>query len=304
MIKTGLGRGLGALLGPPQNQKAPAVQKAVPAAILAAPMQATGVPLKVPIGELKPCANQPRKSFPTDSLRELADSIKEQGMLQPLVVHRRGEHFEIIAGERRWRAAKLAGLIEVPVVVREADDRALLELALIENLQREDLNPMEETEGYALLIQKYHLTQEAVAQRLGRNRVSVANSLRLQKLAPDVKGYLRTGRISAGHAKVLLGLSGEAEQKVAAEKVIRESLSVRETEQIVAGWQGRSAAAATRTPMSAKDQHVAKIESKLKQRFGTQVRLRYRNGKGSLDIRFFNDDDLERILQVMGVEVE
>ncbi|MSR67165.1 MAG: ParB/RepB/Spo0J family partition protein [Pedosphaera sp.] len=300
MMKTGLGRGLGALLGtPPVGVSAPAM-KAASAVIV----QPTGVPLKVPIDRLKPCANQPRKSFPTESLRELADSIKEQGILQPLVAHRRGEHFEIIAGERRWRAAKLAGLAEVPVVLREADDRAFLELALIENLQREDLNPMEEAEGYALLIQKYSLTQEAVAQRLGRNRVSVANALRLQKLCSDVKGYLRTGRISVGHAKVLLGLPGEAEQKVAAEKVIRDSLSVRETEQLVTEWQGRRGTIPTRKAEAPQDRHVAQIESKLKQRLGTQVRLRYRNGKGSLDIRFFNDDDLERILEVMGVETQ
>ena len=264
---------------------------------------------RVPTGRVRPCALQPRKDFSEEALRELADSIKEQGIVQPLIVRPRGEDYELIAGERRWRAAQLVGLLEVPVLVREADDRAVLEMALIENLQRENLNPIEEAHGYAQLIEQFQLTQEEAAVKVGKNRATVANALRLLKLATDVQDYLRKGLVSVGHAKVILGLPTPAEHKLAAERVIREALNVRQTEDLILEMQrhplGEASAKGKRgQALTLRDPHLADLENRLKQRFGTKVHLRYHKGKGAVQIHFFDDDDLERILQLTGVTID
>ena len=259
---------------------------------------------RVLLDRVRPCPFQPRKDFPPESLRELADSIKEQGIVQPLIVREREGHLELIAGERRWRAAQLLGLAEVPVIVRQADDRAVLELALIENLQRENLNPLEEAQGYAQLISQFQLTQEEVATKVGKSRAVVANSLRLLKLPPELQGYLRDGRLSVGHAKVILGLAAEKHQKHAAERILRDGLNVRQTEALVAHLQAREGSTQPRTPpltSKAKDTHVANLENQLRERLGTKVNLRYAQGKGALEITFFSDAELERILGILGV---
>jgi ParB family chromosome partitioning protein len=257
------------------------------------------------------CPFQPRKDFTPEALQELADSIREQGIVQPLLVRPREDDFELIAGERRWRAAQLLGLTELPVIVREADDRTVLELALIENLQRENLNPLEEALGYAQLIEQFELKQDEVAQKVGKSRTAVTNSLRLLKLSPFVQDHLRAGRISVGHAKVILGLGTDTDQKHAADKIISQSLNVRQTEELVSRLQQQLAAPPSpsgiaHSPASAppRDVHVADLENRLKQRLGTRVSLRYRDGKGALDIRFFSDDELNRLLQIMGVELD
>ncbi len=235
MSKPALGRGLGALLGgnPPLTQSAPApsVQPGLPAT--PAPDNRERVQ-RVPLNRIRPCPLQPRKDFSDEALRELADSIREQGIVQPLIVRERGGFFELIAGERRWRAAQLLNLPEVPVIAREADDRAVLELALIENLQRENLNAVEEAHGYAQLAEQFQLTQEDIAAKVGKSRAAVANALRLLKLPATVQKYLREGRLSVGHAKVILGLTDEKQQQLAAERVIKEGLNVRQTEGLVA----------------------------------------------------------------------
>jgi ParB family chromosome partitioning protein len=261
---------------------------------------------RVKLDRIRPCPLQPRKSFSDEALRELADSIKEQGIVQPLIVRERNGYFELIAGERRWRAAQLIGLGEVPVIVREADDRAVLEMALIENLQRENLNAIEEAQGYAQLISQFQLTQEEVATKVGKSRAVVANSLRLLKLSPAIQGFIRDGRISVGHAKVILGLTSEPNQKLAAERVIKEGLNVRQTEGLVAKLQhpGRTVAKTGLVVPLPGDAHVADLENKLRERFGTKVHLRYANGKGSVEITFFSDDELERILQIAGISAE
>ena len=262
---------------------------------------------RVSLERIRPGASQPRKEFAPEALRELADSIKEQGIIQPLVVRQRDNQFELIAGERRWRAAQLLGLKEIPVLVREADDRSVLELALIENLQRENLNPLEEASGYAELIEKFRLGQEEVAGKVGKSRAVVANALRLLKLPSTVQNYLRDGRLSVGHAKVILGLSGAVEQGLAAERIIKHTLNVRQTEELVAHMQKatatRGAIARGESSAADRDPHVADLENRLRERLATKVRLRYRQGAGSLDIRFFSDEELERILQIMGVKV-
>jgi ParB family chromosome partitioning protein len=259
--------------------------------------------------QVRPCPFQPRKNFDPASLQELADSIREQGIIQPLIVRSRSDHFELIAGERRWRAAQLLGLKQVPVLVRDADDPAVLELALIENLQREDLNPLEEAQGYAELTERFQLRQEDVASRVGKSRAAVANALRLLKLDPQVQTYLRNGQLSVGHAKVILALEDSPRQVLAAERVLKHALNVRQTEELVAHLQAPSqhtAAAKGRAsaPVTNRDTHVAALEDRLRERFGTKVTLRYRQGKGSVEIRFFSDEELQRVLQVAGVSAD
>jgi ParB family chromosome partitioning protein len=306
MAKPALGRGLGALLGGTPVAKPP-VPAAVPTNVqtIESAADTRERVQRVPLGRIVPCPFQPRKDFSAETLRELADSIKEQGIVQPLIVRERNGHLELIAGERRWRAAQLLGLSEVPVILRAADDRAVLELALIENLQRENLNPIEEAQGYSQLIEQFQLTQEEVATKVGKSRTAVANALRLLKLAPEIQGYLRDGRLSVGHGKVILGLAGEKHQKHAAQRVLRDGLNVRQTEALVAHLQARETSTTAKSPPltpPAKDVHVANLENKLRERLGTKVQVRYAQGKGGLEIIFFSDAELERILQILGIQ--
>ena len=301
MAKPALGRGLGALLGgvSPAGQ-APASSPAQTIAV-----DSRDRVQRVAIKQVRPCPFQPRKDFSEESLRELADSIKEQGIVQPLIVRKSGDGFELIAGERRWRAAQLIGLKEIPIIVREADDRAVLELALIENLQRENLNPIEEALGYSQLIGQFQLKQEEAAIKVGKSRTVVANALRLLKLAPELQTLIREGQLSVGHGKVILGLATDAEQKLAADCILKKSLNVRQAEELVAQIQkGKIVSSKSSTQPAMRDAHVADLENKLRERFGTKVQLRYRQGKGSLDIRFFSDDDLERVLKIVGVSTD
>jgi ParB family chromosome partitioning protein len=312
MAKPALGRGLGALLGgnPPLTQPAPAPSVQPVAATVAPPPAPDNRErvLRVPLNKIRASALQPRKEFSDEALRELADSIREQGIVQPLIVRERDGFFELIAGERRWRAAQLLQLPEVPVITREADDRAVLELALIENLQRENLNALEEAQGYAQLAEQFQLTQEEIALKVGKSRAAVANATRLLKLPSSVQKFVREGRISVGHAKVILGLTDEKNQNLAAERVIKEGLNVRQTEGLIAKLQSRGsrvAAAKSETVAAPNgDPHVADLESKLREVFATKVQLNYAQGKGSLEISFFSDAELERILQILGVKPE
>jgi ParB family chromosome partitioning protein len=259
---------------------------------------------RVPLGRIRPSPFQPRKDFSPEALRELADSIREQGIVQPLIVRDSNGALELIAGERRWRAAQLLDLAEVPVIVRQADDRAVLELALIENLQRENLNPIEEAQAYAQLIQQFQLTQEEVAAKVGKSRAVVANALRLLKLPATVQAAVRENRLSTGHAKVILSLSTEQSQKLAAERVLKDGLSVRQTELLVAALHARENGSVSKALPQAgpvRDAHVADVENRVRERLGTKVQLRYAQGKGALEISFFSDAELERILETLGV---
>jgi ParB family chromosome partitioning protein len=315
MAKPALGRGLGALLG-----GTPVISKSEPTAAttpdaLTTTASAPAPPAldprdrvqRVQLDRVHPCPFQPRKDFSPEALRELADSIKEQGIVQPLIVRERDGGFELIAGERRWRAAQLVGLAEVPVIVREADDRAVLEMALIENLQRENLNPIEEAQGYSQLVSQFQLTQEQVAVKVGKSRAVVANAMRLLRLAPTIQTYIREGRLSVGHAKVILGLLDDRQQKLAVERIIKDALNVRQAEGLVAKLQNRAGKSQSKTGPAlppTTDAHVADLENRLRERFGTKVQLRYAQGKGSLEVSFFSDDDLERILQILGINAD
>jgi ParB family chromosome partitioning protein len=305
MAKPALGRGLGALLGDSPIAKPPGpapISTTVPETAPATdPRERVQ---RVALDRIQPCPFQPRKDFSPETLRELADSIKEQGIVQPLIVRERAGHLELIAGERRWRAAQLLGLKEVPVILREADDRAVLELALIENLQRENLNAIEEAQGYSQLIDQFQLKQEEVATKVGKSRAVVANALRLLKLPPSIQASIREGRLSVGHAKVILGLATETQQRLAFERIVKEGLNVRQTEGLVARLQAREAGTATRNgPITAqnRDAHLTDLENQLRERLGTKVHLRYAHGRGALEVAFFSDAELERILQVLGV---
>lgn len=309
MSKTGLGRGLGALLAggaaktPPPSPSPFASGGAAGATVPPGP--APGV-RKVPLTQIHPSRLQPRKDFTPEALQELSDSIREQGIVQPLIVRVSPEGFELIAGERRWRAAQQAGLTEAPIVVREATDREVLELALIENLQRENLNPIEEALGYSHLAGNFQLTQEDIAKRVGKSRAVVANALRLLRLPEKVRDWVRHGQLSVGHAKVLLGVPDQVQLLKLADRVVAEGLNVRQTEQWVAKINGVAPSKPETTkpaPVPA-DPHVADIENQLRERLGTQVKLQYRAGKGSLEVRFFSDDELNRILEILGISLD
>lgn len=303
MAKPALGRGLGALLGGNPIAKPPAsaeVSKSnPPVATNQPPGEAV---LRVDRDKVVPCPFQPRKHFDEEALTELADSIREQGIIQPLIVRKRGSNYELIAGERRWRAAKIAGLKQLPVIVREADDTAVLELALIENLQRENLNPIEESEGYSKLMEQFKLTQELVAAKVGKSRAAVANSLRLLKLAPAVRAHVKEGRLSVGHAKAILGLPAERQQVALADKILGEGLNVRQAETLVTKLLARDPGAKPPAAVPPRDVHITNMENRIREKVGTKVHLRYADGKGSVEIVFFSDAELQRVLELLGVE--
>ena len=304
MSKPALGRGLGALLGgsPSVTNPAPTI---APAAL---PVDMRDRVQRVPLNRIRPTAMQPRKEFSADALKELADSIREQGIVQPLIVRERDGFFELIAGERRWRAAQLLNLADVPVITREADDRSVLELALIENLQRENLNALEEALGYAQLAEQFQLTQEQIATKVGKSRAAVANATRLLKLPAQVQTFIREGRLSVGHAKVILGLTDGEIQSLAAERAIKDGLNVRQTEGLVAKLQSRNHKPSGDTSKTKAivpiDSNIGRLEEKLREKFGTKVHIKYTHGKGAVEISFFSDDQLQGVLETLGINAD
>ena len=250
---------------------------------------------------------QPRTEFKEEHLHELIESIRERGIIQPLIVRRLGNQYELIAGERRLRAATQVGLQEVPVIIRKASDQEVLELALIENLQREGLNPMEEALAYERLAREFHLTQEEIARRVGKSRAVVANALRLLDLDSEVKSFLIQGRLSVGHAKVLLGLKNHEEQRALANQVIRRSASVRATEELVAvQLRANEGTRRTRKPTKSLElpPSLLHLQNKLQHRFSTRVILEHREKKGQIMIEYYGSDDLNRLIQELGVLVD
>ena len=278
---SGLGRGLGALLGDDVLKT-----------------ESSGV-LTVPISQVENCSSQPRKAFDPDALEELAESIRQHGILQPLTVRRlQSGYYQIIAGERRWRAARLAGLTEVPVLVVEADDRKAAELAMVENLQREDLNPMEEAAGFQALMDGYRLTQEEAARRVGKSRSAVANALRLLALSPAVRKLVEEGRLSAGHARALLSLP-EKQQEGAAKAVLSGALSVRQTEALV------KKLTAGEKPVKVKDPHevdyAAVAQKELTEQLGRGVKIITGRKKGRVELEYYGLDDLNDLLEALAL---
>lgn len=293
--RNALGRGLGALI--------PGADEATPEQTEGSKATGDGRPgarvLDVAVGDLQPNAHQPRVEFDPEAVRELADSIRERGVIQPVVVRRRGSGYQLIAGERRVRAAREAGLETVPAILLDAEsDQEMMEISLIENVQREDLNPIEEARAYRALMETCFLTQEDVAQKVGKNRSTVTNTLRLLHLAEEVRDALQDKRISMGHARALLGLADDRLQAVLCRKIISDGLSVRQVESLVkAGREGRRAAS---NPLPRnKDPQILSLEEDLQRRFGTGVNINRRGKKGRIEIEFYTDDDLERILDLL-----
>lgn len=297
MAKSGLGKGLGALIssGPRSSTLAqpPTARE---------PVEAGEQVRKVRLTSIVPSPLQPRKDFGEEALRELVDSIRQHGIIQPLIVRRlNGGTHELIAGERRWRAAQELGLTELPVIVRTATDLEVLELSLIENLQRSDLNPIEEAQGYARLRDEFGMKQEEVSQKVGRSRASVANAMRLLDLHPQLQTWVGQDLLSVGHAKVLLGVKAPEEQLRLAETILRRSASVRQTERLVnrflGGWKKRRGSPKVVVSSAA----IGDLQDKLRQHFGTNVTIRHTPKRGRIEIEYYGDDDLQRVLNLIGL---
>ncbi len=293
----GLGRGLDALIHE-REEESP----------VTAP--STTGPLELPLDQIKPNPWQPRRTFAPEAIQELAASIREMGLLQPLLVRKVRDGYELIAGERRLTAAKAVGLERIPVILKEYTDCEALEVALVENLQREDLNIIEEAEGYQVLAEKFQLTQEDIARRVGKGRATVTNALRVLNLPGKIKECLRTGTLSLGHAKVLLGVEISEEQKLLADRTIREGLSVRALEQMVTKLHRAPKKERVRRA-DMPESHVRYLTDKLHSHFATGIRLTpcatLANGKktkGCLEIEFYSNDDLDRVLNLLGLSEE
>jgi len=285
--KGGLGSGLEAIFGEAAfgNDTTPAAEKSTDFVYL-------------PISKVEANIDQPRKHFDEGALHELAESIREHGVIQPLTVRKLSSgYYQIIAGERRWRAARLAGLKEVPCRVMDADEQKRTEIALIENLQREDLNPLEEAEGYKHLVERFGLTQEEVANRVGKSRPAIANALRLLSLSKDIKPFLENGELSAGHARALLKVRGGDEQRALAQKVIGEGLSVRQTERLADKW-GKEETEKPEKPKPFVD-YTKEVENRLTRSLGRKVKIVAGSKKGRLEIDYYDPDDLEIVIQAL-----
>lgn len=276
-LKTGLGKGLDMLI-PTVPEK-----------------EELQTPQMLKLSQVEPNRNQPRKQFDQEALKELAGSIKQYGVIQPIIVTKKEDYYEIIAGERRWRAAKLAGLKEIPVVVKEYSDKEIAEISLIENIQRENLNPIEEAQAYKTLIEEYELTQDELSERISKSRTQISNTMRLLKLHEDVQKLLTNGSLSAGHARALLGLEIMEEQLRVAEKIINENLSVRQTEDLV-----RQINHPPKTVQKPKkpgtNVFYKDLERRMTEKLGTKVKIsRTDTGKGRIEISYFSEDELDRI---------
>jgi ParB family transcriptional regulator, chromosome partitioning protein len=287
MNRKALGRGLGALLSSDQS------------------VDLDSGSFDVTIDSIRPGPMQPRLDFDEAALESLAESIRAHGVVQPVLVRRVEDGYELIAGERRWRAARLAGLEKIPVVVKDVADIDLLEIALIENIQREDLNPIEEAQAYQRLIENVGLTQEALAKRVGRDRSYITNYIRLLRLPDDLQLLVREGRLSTGHARTLLGLSQVDAQRRLARQIIDRGLSVRMAESIVQKETDRTPARRPAPPKNV-DPNIRAAETKLRRVLGTQVRIvqHEANGNGKVEIAFFNDQDLNRIYEMLTARSE
>lgn len=294
MAKPALGKGLGALIN---------TRVAAPA-----PVEELGERIQnLPLAQIMPSPLQPRTEFRSEHLTELVESIREQGIIQPLIVRKVGEKYELIAGERRWRAATELKLAEAPVIIRKASDREVLELALIENLQREDLNPIEEAAAYERLHRDFAMTQEDISKRVGKSRASVANAMRLLDLPADIQSLLKQGRLSVGHAKVLLSLKSHEEQQLLADMIIRQGASVRIAEKLAAqqlAKTGKSSPRRTSSAEPALSPAIQRVQNLFTHRLATRVVIHHGEKRGTITIEYYGNDDLNRILSELQISEE
>ena len=293
-LKRGLGKGLDSLI--PTNVMMESEVKHATVSTASSAEEGKDGTLMVKLSKVEPNREQPRKNFDEDSLQELAESLKQFGMLQPILVQNRGDYYEIVAGERRWRAAKLAGIKEVPIIVKDYTDQEIVEISLIENIQREDLNPIEEAQAYKRLLTEFHLKQDEVAERVSKSRTAVTNSMRLLKLCDEVQKMVVDDMISTGHARALISIEDPEEQYLIAQKIFDEKLSVREVEKLVKDLH--------KPPKPPKEENKTlqaiyqEISERLKQSLSTKVSVSAKqNGAGKIEIEFYNHEDLERLLE-------
>jgi ParB family transcriptional regulator, chromosome partitioning protein len=278
----GLGKGLNAFFTNMEVEKGESVQD-------------------IKINELRPNPYQPRKNFQQEAINELKKSILEHGILQPIIVRKSIKGYEIVVGERRFRAAKEAKLETVPAVVRDLSEQQMMELAVMENLQREDLNPIEEGLAYQTLMEKLTLTQEEVAKRLGKSRPHIANHIRLLSLSPKIQELISNGKISMGHGRALLGLRKKTKIPLIVEKILKENLNVRQLERLIQQL-NENVSRETKKPEKKKDVFLQEREHSLRERFGTTVNIKQKKNKGKIEIEFFSNEDLERILELLDKE--
>ena len=296
MAARGLGKGLDSLI--PNAVGEAKVKKETKEAVKE---EKGGQETIVKITMVEPNRKQPRKNFDEDALQELSDSIKQFGLIQPILVQDRKDHYEIIAGERRWRAAKMAGLKEVPVIIRNYSEREIMEISLIENIQREDLNPIEEAQAYKRLLEEFHLKQDEVAERVSKSRAAVTNSMLLLKLTDEVQHMLIDDMISTGHARALLAIENPEEQYTVAQKIFDEKLSVRDVEKLVKNLHKPAKPAKKSADDKTMEAIYLDIEEKLKQRLSTKVTVTSKGeGAGKIEIEFYNHEDLDRLMDLMG----
>lgn len=275
-MKKGLGKGLGALISSAETDNDAGI-------------------MEIRISEIEPNRQQPRKNFDDEKLAGLAESIKQHGVVQPLIVQKEGNSYKIVAGERRWRAARMAGLQTVPVIVRDLTDKQIMEIALIENLQREDLNPIEEAEAYERLINEFGMTQEEVSVTVGKSRPAITNSMRLLSLDEKIKEKLVSGEISSGHARALLALNDQEFRLKVMEEVIKKQMSVRETEHLVNQLSVNKKPKKKRVP----DAEYLAIEERLREVFGTKVRIMNNKKNGKIILEYYSQDELDRIISLI-----
>lgn len=281
--KRGLGKGLSALI--PEESQISLFEDDL----------SKGSIIELDIDSIESNKEQPRKTFEKESLEELVNSIRLYGILQPIVVRKKDNKYEIIAGERRWRAAKEANLEKVPCIIKEADDTQALKLALIENIQRENLNPIEEAYAYKTLIDEYNLTQEEVAQALGKSRSYIANTLRLLNLDEEIIDYISQGKITSGHGKALLGVKSKKDRLELAKEIVEKNLNVREAEKMASKISSKK----SKEKSVEKNPFISQIEDNLMRALGTKVTLTTKKNGGKIEIEFYNDDDLQRIVEII-----
>ena len=288
--KFGLGKGLGALIPEEEAQEEQKPDRNSSAANL------------VSINLIKPNAGQPRKAFDEEKIQQLSESIKEHGIIQPILLKKDGDTYSIIAGERRWRAAKAAGLKEVPVIIMDIDEKGVLEISLIENIQRQDLNPIEEAWAFRKLIEDFAFTQEELGRRLGKSRTALSNTMRLLNLDARVQEYLIDGVITEGHGRAILALEDKELQYKLAQKVIDDGLTVRETEKLISEIaKGKGLEKQKPEKKMVSDPYIVDIKNKLEERFDTKVLISSKNNKGKIEIEYYSNDDLQRIMDILSI---
>ncbi|MDD4504317.1 MAG: ParB/RepB/Spo0J family partition protein [Clostridiaceae bacterium] len=275
--KRGLGKGLGALIPESEESDKNSI-------------------IEIKITDIEANEMQPRKAFDDETLADLSESIKEHGVVQPIIVRKVGNTYQIIAGERRWRASRIAGKRTIPAIVKECSNLEVMELALIENLQREDLNSIEEAQAYKSLIEEYDMTQEDISKKIGKSRPAIANSLRLLQLPQVIKNLIAEGKITQGHARALLAISGEKRQLEVAEKIINEQLNVRQIEKMAKDTKVKKKKQA---PLNNYQIEINQLEERLKAALGTKVTIQHKNNKGRIEIEYYSNEDLDRILDLL-----